>query len=126
MASIKVQQDVYGFQPKHGGFTERQIKTFAAAGAAGAAGIAFCLYTLRLPALAAVWLGALPIAPIVVVGLVPLYGGMFAEQIAERSAALEERGPVLVWEGAAREIRKGELTNEYLRASRRKGFECGR
>lgn len=123
MSSMKIHQDLYNFERKRKGFTNRQIIGLASGIAAGAATAALLGYVLELP-MVVVW------CFVPCVGLIPAACGFFpilhmpAEEFFGRLLDMNDRGNALSWDGEKAEIKKGAITRAYRRKEKKRGFEC--
>lgn len=124
MPSIKIHSNIYGFEKKRKGFTQRQIAGFAIGVALAVGSAALFGFVLGLPyELVSIIAFALLAIP-VLCGFMPIEG-MPAEEFATRVLALDKRGNALHIEGehVTDEIQKGEVSRAYAKASKAKGAE---
>lgn len=123
MASIKIHQDIYNFERKRAGFSPRQWVCIGIAVLLAVLTAVLLGYALALPlSLAAPLALCVAVFP-AMAGFMPLYN-MPAEQFVNRLLILNKRGNSLSWQGEDPEFEKGEVTREYAKARKEKGFEC--
>lgn len=122
MASIRIHQDIHNFEKKRNMFTTKQWTAIFCAAAAGIAMAALNIYALRLPPEFGVVAGIVVMAPFVVVGFVPIQG-MPSERFIEKRSEMNERGDALVCKAPAKPHVESELTSEYQKKARKRGFE---
>ena len=109
MASIKIHQDVFGFERRRKGFTNRQITGFGIASVLAVSAMAVFWYALQLD----------------VTTSIPIEG-MPAEEFIDRLANASARGNAITWESEEIEFERGERTKEYVRETKSKGVELER
>lgn len=125
MPSIRIHQNIFGFEKMRKGFTRRQIISFAV-GAALAAGSAGLLgYVLGLPSSIVGVVSFVLLAIPIICGFMPIED-MPAEEFAARATAIGKRGNAIVLEGEQpdSDIQKGEVSSAQKKAWKRKGSEC--
>lgn len=125
MASIKVHQDLFGFERKRGGFTTRQRTGLAAAAVAAVASSALFGYLLELPWTVAGTLSLLAGAAAAIPGFVPWWG-MPMEEAVGRASVLAKRGLLvpLELEGPDFDMEKeGRTSREHQRRISKRGCE---
>ncbi len=122
MSSIHVHQDIYNFVRKRKGFTPRQIGGLVCAAAACIGMTALLGYAARVPASIAVSAGLCVAMPFAFAGFVPIWG-LPAEEALSRLLDLAERGDAICFDGAELDPMKGEVSREYRKKAKEKGFE---
>lgn len=126
MASIKIHRDLFNFERKRKGFTQRQIAAMAMSVATAVALAALLGYVLELPWAFAITVATIPAFPIAAAGFLPLFG-MPAEEYASRLWALVKRGNVIVIDNEGIDIEgaeKGDYDRVYKKAREKRGCEC--
>lgn len=133
MASIRVHQDLFNYERRRKGFTNRQWAGTAAAAACFAAAYAAISYLLPVTPYVAVSLALVAAVPGIAAGWVPV-AGMPATEAASRWLDIEDRGPVVVWTGEevpnvedcpeARALASSRPARAYRTKTRRRGCEC--
>lgn len=122
MASISIHQDLYNFEPKRKGFTNRQIKGFVSAAAVAVAITALGTYAAGFPVYVSVTIALCFAFVFAAVGFMPIWG-MPAEEWADRFVTLNQRGNAITWEGPYVEPLKGEITRDYRKDKAARGCE---
>lgn len=125
MASIKIHQDVFGFERRRKGFTNRQITGFGVAAVLAVSSMAVLWYALQLDVTTSITVATAAAVPGLMVGFLPIEG-MPAEEFVDRLANAAARGNAITWEGEQVELERGERTKEYVRQTKRKGVELQR
>lgn len=125
MASIKIHQDVFGFERRRKGFTNRQITGFGIAAVLAVSSMAVLWYALQLDVTTSITVATAVAVPGLMVGFLPIEG-MPAEEFVDRLANAAARGNAITWEGEQVELERGERTKEYVRQTKRKGVELQR
>lgn len=135
MSSIRVHQDLFNFERRRKGFTNRQWAGTVAGGACFAAAYALVAYLFEPQPSIAVSIALIAALPGIAVGWVP-FAGMPADEAFRRWADIDERGPVVVWAGEtvpnmedAPEHARAAGSREarsYRRASAKRGAECSK
>lgn len=122
-SNIRVHQDIFKIVRRHGGLAFRQWACLVA-GAIVVLVAANVLYrALGLDIRAAITVGLILAMPFVLAGFVPLFHMPFeaaAIQMFENYLSPVE----LTAKGESVQIEKGELSREYIRQSRKKGFDA--
>lgn len=122
MASIKIHQDVFGFERRRKGFTNRQITGFGIASVLAVSAMAVFWYALQLDVTTSITIATVASLPGLMIGFFPIEG-MPAEEFVDRLANASARGNAITWEGEEIEFERGERTKEYVRETKRKGVE---
>lgn len=122
MASIRIHQDIHNFEKKRNMFTTKQWVAIMCAAAAGIGMAALNIYAFRLPPEFGVVTGLAVMAPFIVVGFVPIQR-MSSEQFIEKRSEMNERGDALVCKSPAKPHVESELSSEYKKKAKRRGFE---
>lgn len=125
MASIKIHQDIFGFERRRKGFTNRQITGFGIAAVLAVSSMAVLWYALQLDVTTSITVATAVAVPGLMVGFLPIEG-MPAEEFVDRLANAAARGNAITWEGEQVELERGERTKEYVRQTKRKGVELQR
>jgi hypothetical protein len=122
MASIRIHQDLFNFERKRKGFTNRQLVSLGAAIVIGVASAALFGYALQLNYTIVASLSLICALPAVLAGFFPIHN-MPAEEFVSRLVYMHERGNVLCWESIEVPTKKGVVSKEYVRSQKQKGFE---
>lgn len=124
MASIQIHQDIYNFERRRKGFTNRQI-TGLAAGAAVAVGMGALLgYAIGVPWTIALNVAVVAAVPPIAAGFLPLWG-MPLEKAAEKIDQYGERGNALCLNLEELEPMSGQRDKAYAKKIKQKGVERG-
>lgn len=122
MSSIKIHQDIFNFERKRKGFTNRQAISMGLAGLVAFGTATLLGYALELNYTIVASVALCMAVPIVIAGFMPIHN-MPAEEYLSRLIYLNDRGSTLTWQSVEHPLVKGRLTKEYVRKSKKKGFE---
>lgn len=123
MASLHIHQDLYNFEKKRHGFTQRQIRYAVLAVALACAITAALSYVGGIFPVISVTIAVMIASPVVAAGFLPLWH-MPADEWADRIISLNKRGNSIVWEGPFVEPMKGVTTRAHKKQESKRGSEC--
>lgn len=123
MASLHIHQDLYNFEKKRKGLTNRQIKGFVLGAAVCIAVTAAIGYAAQIHIMFAVTVGLCAAMPFVFAGFAVIWG-MPADEWADRLMEMRRRGRAITWVGPEVEPMKGEVSRGYKKLAKTRGFEC--
>ena len=131
MGFVDVHQDLFGYEKRRTGFTNRQWAGLVGGIAAFAASMGACSGLLGIPFQVSCSLSAVAAMPAICAGWVPVFG-MHADEYAGRLLAQDDRGAAVVWEGEdVPPLDSEKITKErrrvrkaYKRRAAKRGSEC--
>lgn len=123
MSSVHIHQDLYNYERKRKGFTNRQILAIGAAVGVMAGMVALLSYVLELSTTLsidiALFFAAIPIA----IGFLPIAGMPF-ERFVDYLLAQQQRGATFSNTLESPPEYKGARSKEYAKRTKNTGFEC--
>lgn len=123
MASIKIRQNIFGYQKKRKGFTTRQMWSAILAGIVLVSVIAGLWFGLHINYQIAITVGFILAMPLIYAGFAKVFGMNAEEALVRIFRHLGRKGMVLQTEKI--EDYESGVNREYTKTARsEKGFEC--